>query len=1209
MTTFTHLHVHTEYSLLDGAARIKPLLKRAKELGQEALAITDHGVMYGVIDFYLAAKEIGVKPIIGCEVYVAERSRFDKVHGIDSVRYHLVLLCKNNKGYQNLIKMVSDAWINGFYTKPRVDKELLEKYHEGIIALSACLAGEIPQALMEGNYEKAKEKALWYKNLFGEDNFYLELQDHGLAEQIQINPDIIKLARETNIPLVCTNDSHYILKEDAKVQKLLICLQTDKKINEDTGLEFSTEEFYLKSGDEMAELFPQVPDALENTNKIAERCNVEFEFGNTKLPHFEVPGNMDHCEYFRKLCYEGFYKNYGENPPPEYKERLDYEIDVINKMGYIDYYLIVRDFIHYAKTQGIPVGPGRGSGAGSIAAYCVGITGIDPMRHDLLFERFLNPERVSMPDFDIDFCYERRGEVIDYVVRKYGADHVSQIVTFGTLKAKAAIRDVGRVLGMPYAAVDQVAKLIPNELNITLDAALKKSQDLLNLYNSDPQVKELVDYAIKIEGMPRHTSKHAAGVVISNLPVDEYVPLAKNDDSVVTQFPMTTIEQLGLLKMDFLGLRTLTVISDAEKMIRRKVPDFSIDKIDLEDEATFEMLSQGGTFGVFQCESSGIRALMINMKPRNIEDIIAVIALYRPGPMDFIPQYLSNRKNPDKIKYDAPQLKRILGVTCGVIVYQEQVMQIFRELAGYSLGRSDLVRRAVAKKKADVLAKEKEHFLYGLKNEDGSYACVGCVNNGISEAAANKIFDDMSSFAQYAFNKSHSAAYAYVSYQTAWLKCHYPREFMAAILTSVLDNTDKVVAYISECNNLGIKVLPPSVNESLEGFTVSGDDIRFGLLAIKNLGRGFINLILEEREKNGPYKSFYSFCKRVHGKEFNRRAIESLIKCGALDGLGLNRRQMIDMLEDVIASLDSAKKNNVEGQISFFDLSEQLSEASEPVAKDLEEMPERELLALEKATTGLYLSGHPMAEYKDVAKKINSARTIALTDPDAIGADPPHDGTEVTILGIISGVTRKITKDDKTMAFFKLEDMDGTIEVVVFAKIYEQCASLLVEDNVVLVRGRLSVREDEKTKIICDTVMNGEGVANACRRTNEPPPPEYAPIFRSLGHNGVTAANSSNGNAHNNTAEEACIVTNGNGNGNGKNGCRKGLYLRLNSNSSPEFSKVSSLVDIFGGDLPVYYYFNDEKSYFSAGKRVLMNPTMLSELKYILGESNVVMRS
>ncbi len=1215
MTPFTHLHVHTEYSLLDGAARIKPLVQRAKELGQTALAITDHGAMYGVIDFYLAAKEVGIKPIIGCEVYVAERSRFDKVHGIDNVRYHLVLLCENNTGYKNLIKMVSDAWINGFYTKPRVDKELLQKYNEGIIALSACLAGEIPQALLEGNYEKAKEIALWYKNVFGKDNFFLELQDHGLEEQIKINPDIIRLSRETDIPLVCTNDSHYILKEDARVQKLLICLQTDKTINEDTGLEFSTEEFYLKSGDEMAALFPEVPEALENTNNIAERCNVEFEFGQTKLPHFEVPNGMDHCEYFRQLCYEGFKKNYGDNAPPEYKERLDYEIEIINKMGYIDYFLIVRDFIYYAKTQGIPVGPGRGSGAGSIAAYCVGITGIDPMRHNLLFERFLNPERVSMPDFDVDFCYERRSEVIDYVVRKYGADHVAQIVTFGTLKAKAAIRDVGRVLGMPYVAVDKVAKLIPNELNITIDAALKKSQDLLNLYETDPQVKELIDYARKIEGMPRHTSKHAAGVVISNLPVDEYVPLARNDDSIVTQFPMTTIEQLGLLKMDFLGLRTLTVISDAEKMIRRKEPNFSINNIDLEDKATFDMLSEGSTFGVFQCESAGIRSLMINMKPRNIEDIIAVIALYRPGPMDFIPQYLSNRQHPDKIVYLAPQLKNILDVTCGVIVYQEQVMQIFRELAGYSLGRSDLVRRAVAKKKADVLAKEKEHFLYGLKNEDGTYACPGCIKNGISEEAANKIFDDMSSFAQYAFNKSHSAAYAYVSYQTAYLKCHYPREFMAAILTSVLDNTDKVAAYIGECHNLGIKVLPPSVNESLEGFTVTNDAIRFGLLAVKNLGRGFINLILEEREKNGPYKSFYSFCKRVYGKEFNRRAIESLIKCGALDGLGLNRRQMLEMIEDVIASLDSEKKKNVEGQISFFDLSQELSEASEPVPKDLEEMPERELLALEKATTGLYLSGHPMAEYKDVSKKINSARTIALTDPDAIGAVPPHDGQEVTILGIISGVTRKITKDDKTMAFFKLEDMDGTIEVIVFAKIYEQYASLLVEDSVVMVTGRLSVREDEKTKIICDKIVDGETVVRACRQSSAPPPPEYTPIFSSLKTPEISTEPAANGtikgSEESNTTvqqnKELCMPTNGNGNGNG--GCRKGLFLRLSSKTAPEFIKASSLVDIFAGDLPVYYYFADTKVYVNSGKRVLINPTMLSELKYILGEKNVVMRS
>lgn len=1209
MTPFTHLHVHTEFSLLDGAARIVPLLNRAKELGQTSLAITDHGAMYGIIDFYLAAKERGINPIIGCEVYVAERTRFDKVHGIDNERYHLVLLCENNKGYQNLIKMVSEAWVNGFYTKPRIDRELLEKHHEGIIALSACLAGEIPQALLKGDYEKAKQKALWYNNLFGQGNYFLEVQNHGLEDQISTNPDIIRISRETGIPLVCTNDTHYITREDSKVQKILLCIQTNHTIDEDTGLEFSTDEFYLKSGDEMLELFSDIPEALENTNMIAQRCHVDFEFGKTKLPHFEVPDGKDHSEYFRELCYKGFHELYGDNPVPEYRERLDYEISIIDSMGFIDYYLIVLDFIQYAKSIGIPVGPGRGSGAGSIAAYCVGITGIDPMRHSLLFERFLNPERVSMPDFDIDFCYERRSEVIDYVVNKYGADHVSQIVTFGTMKAKGAIRDVGRVLAMPYSAVDVVSKLIPNELNIDIETSLKKSHDLAKLYKNDNQIKELIDYAKKIEGIPRHTSKHAAGVVIGDLPVDEYVPLAKNDESVVTQFPWTTVESLGLLKMDFLGLRTLTVISDAEKMIRTKHPDFDINNISLEDTKTFEMLSQGNTFGVFQCESAGIRSLMINMKPKNIEDIIAVIALYRPGPMDFIPQYLSNRSNPSKIKYSAPQLKSILDVTCGCIVYQEQVMQIFRELAGYSLGRSDLVRRAVSKKKADVLEKEREYFLHGMKNEDGSIACEGCIARGIPEKAANKIFDDMSSFAQYAFNKSHSAAYAYISYQTAWLKCHYPHEFMAAILTSVLDNSDKVVPYINECNNIGIAVLPPSVNESLESFTVVNDSIRFGLLAIKNLGKGFIRLILEEREKEGKFKSFYSFCKRVHGKEFNRRAIESLIKCGALDNLGTNRRQMLYMLDDVICCLDGEKKNNIEGQICFFDLSEKLSEETEPKPPALDEMPKSEILSLEKATTGLYLSGHPMNDYKKHSEILRSARTIDLTDPDIHGEITYHDGSNVMLLALISSVKKKITKNDQTMVFIEAEDMYGSIEVVVFAKNYIQLAPIIKEDAVLCVYGRVSMRDDEKTKIICDRMEEPptlEALINREKKRNAVPPPEYKPLpgMKHLkDHENVVSDNNNEKEEQleNATPKVSQSKTNSN--------FKKGLFLRLKTANCQEKKRVCDLVHIFEGNIPICFYYEDTNEYDSSeGIKTSINSTLLEQLKALLGDKNIVLR-
>ena len=858
LSGFAHLHLHTEYSLLDGACRIGPLLDRAKALGQTAMAITDHGAMYGVIDFYRAAQERGIKPVIGCEVYVAARTRHDKVYALDNERSHLVLLCENNTGYQNLIAMVSKAWTEGFYTKPRIDHELLEQHHEGIIALSACLAGEIPRALSRGDYEGAKETALWYDQLFGRGNYFLELQDHGLREQKQINPLIIRLSRETGIPLVATNDTHYIDKEDARVQQVLICIQTNHTVGEETGLEFETQEFYLKSEEEMRSLFPEVPEAFDNTMKIAQRCNVTFTFGETKLPHFDVPGGEDHFEYLTRMCETGLHERYGEHPPQEYRDRLQYELNVIHTMGYVDYYLIVHDFIHYAKSQGIPVGPGRGSGAGSIAAYCIGITGIDPMKYNLLFERFLNPERVSMPDFDIDFCYERRPEVIDYVVRKYGADHVAQIVTFGTMAAKAAIRDVGRALGVPYATADSIAKLVPYELNITLDAALKKSAELREQYDSSEQVHDLIDMARKVEGMPRHASTHAAGVVITRDPVSTYVPLARNDESVVTQFTMTTLEELGLLKIDFLGLRTLTVISDAEKMIRHREPGFAVNQIPTKDEAVYEMFASGQTEGVFQFESAGMRNVLMGLKPESLEDLIAVISLYRPGPMESIPTYIENRHHPDRVRYKTPLLKDILDVTYGCMIYQEQVMQIFRKLAGYSYGRADIVRRAMSKKKHKVMEQERKNFIYGLVNEDGTVECEGAIKRGVDEKIANELFDEMSSFASYAFNKSHAAAYAYVAYQTAWLKCHYPCEFMAALLTSVLDSAGKVSGYIAECSRIHISVLPPHVNESLEGFTVADGCIRFGLLAIKNLGRGFIKGILEERETGGPFTSFYS---------------------------------------------------------------------------------------------------------------------------------------------------------------------------------------------------------------------------------------------------------------------------------------------------------------------------------------------------------------
>ncbi len=1169
MSGFTHLHLHTEYSLLDGACRLDNVLDRAIELGQTSIAITDHGVMYGAVDFYKKAKAKGIKPIIGCECYVASRTRFDKVHALDSERYHLVLLCKNATGYQNLIAMVSKAWTEGFYTKPRIDKELLEKHSEGLVALSACLAGEIPRALTAGNYEKAKETALWYNSVFGEGNFYLEMQNHGISEQKQIEPLLIKLSNETGIPLVATNDTHYVNREDSKTQQVLICVATNTTIGQENSLEFQTDEFYLKSEEEMSELFSHVPQAIENTQKIADMCNFDFEFGNTKLPHFEVPDGKDHFEWFKEQCYEGMLRNYGENPPQEYYERLDYELDVINKMGYVDYFLIVHDFIRYAKNKGIPVGPGRGSGAGSLAAYCIGITGIDPMKYSLLFERFLNPERVSMPDFDVDFCYERREEVIDYVINKYGADHVAQIVTFGTLAARAAIRDVGRAMGIPYNVVDNVSKQVPRELNITIQKALKKSPEFKELYESDEQIKELIDTSMKVEGMPRHSSTHAAGVVITRDPVASYVPLALNDNSPVTQYTMTTLEELGLLKMDFLGLRTLTVISDAEKMIRLKNKDFDIYKVSTSDEDTFKMMSKGQTEGVFQFESAGMKSVLVGLKPVNIEDLIAVISLYRPGPMDSIDTYINNRHHPEDTVYKTEKLRDILEVTNGCMVYQEQVMQIFRSLAGYSYGRADIVRRAMSKKKHDVMEKERQNFIYGMVREDGTVECEGCVKRGIPAEVANDIFDDMSSFASYAFNKSHAAAYAYVSYQTAYLKCHYPCEFMAALLSSVLDNSAKVSEYTNECNNLGIKVLPPHVNESLEGFTVSDGNIRFGLLAIKNLGRNFIKNIIAER-RLGKFTSFYDFCSRMHGADFNKRAVESLIRCGALDSLGANRRQMMMGMNEIIDELDNKKKRNVEGQLGLFDMGGDLANHGEPELRYYDEFPLYELLSMEKETTGLYLSGHPMSEYTDMAAKLHCAKVSDLNMSDSDNATY-KDGERVKAMGIITHVKKKVTKSDTTMAFVDLEDITGSIEVIVFPKTLIQNSSLIAEGNVVVVKGRLDVRDDEPPKLICEFISTPE---NAQKEQAQPVKP-----------------------AETNQEQTAKKK-------------KSGLFLRFPSEGCPEQIQAEKLLAIFEGRTPLYYYFADKKEYRNMPfeRFVDVNEPLLDELKKVLGEENVVLR-
>ena len=1141
--SFVHLHVHTEYSLLDGACRLDRLCSAAKERGQNAIAITDHGNLFGAVDFYKAAKKHGIKPIIGCEVYVAARSRFDKVHGVDSNRHHLVLLCENETGYKNLIKLVSSAWVDGFYTKPRIDRELLEKHHEGLIALSACLAGEIPKLILNSEYLKAKETAQWYSNLFGKDHYYLEMQNHDIPEQLIVNEALTRLSNETGIPLVTTNDVHYVDKEDAHTQKILICIATNHTVDEENSLEFTSDNFYLKTEDEMSLLFPNSANAIENTQKIADMCNFDFEFGNTKLPNFIVPDGYTHYDYFKMKCYEGLKKRYGENPDSLYIERLEYELSVIENMGYVDYFLIVADFIQYARDNGIPVGPGRGSGAGSICAYCMGITNVDPIKYNLIFERFLNPERVSMPDIDVDFCYERRQEVIDYVINKYGYDHVSQIITFGTMAARAAIRDVGRAMGMPYATVDNVAKKIPRTLGITIEKALTESDELKSLYNSDEQIKDLINTAKSVEGMPRNSSTHAAGIVITDRPVSDYVPLARNDESVLTQFTMTTIEELGLLKMDFLGLRTLTVINDCVKMIRKKNPDFDIENISYEDQNVYSLFTNGLTDGVFQCESSGMKSVFMRLKPTNLEDIIAVISLYRPGPMDSIDSYIRNRHNPENIRYKTPMLQNILNVTYGCMVYQEQVMQIFRSLAGYSLGRADIVRRAMSKKKHKVMEEERAFF------------CDGCAKNGISKQIANEIFDDMSSFASYAFNKSHAAAYAVVAYRTAFLKYYYPCEFMAALLTSVLDNSDKVANYIDDCKKNGIEILPPNVNLTYKNFTVAPNGkkaIMFGLLAIKNLGHDFIDTIISERESNGQFTSFYSFCKRVHGKGFNRRAVESLINSGALDGLGSNRQEMLVNLSYVIDDLDSTKRRNLDGQIGFFDLLNNDS-ATEFKMKSFAEFPSETLLMYEKETTGLYISSHPMERYSHLKKKFNCDRIGELTS-DVDGFSYKYsDSSSVKVMGIISTVTKKQTKNGDTMAFVNVEDTDGSVEVIVFPKLYSKYANIMYNGNVLMIGGRLSVKEEEKTKIILDFAESAESIeSNQVKKI--------------------------------------------------------GLFIRTENEASQVYKNCSEILSkVNQGDMPVYFYFSSSKKYFPYRKLDIDNVT-LNELRSIAGEQNVILQ-
>lgn len=1075
MENFVHLHVHTEYSLLDGAGKIEELVAKAKELGMESIAITDHGVMYGVVDFYKQAKKHGVKPIIGCEVYVAPRTMGDRDPKLDAGQYHMVLLAENEEGYNNLIKLVSMGFTEGFYYKPRVDIETLRKYSKGIIALSACLAGAIPENIVNGNYEAAKAAALLYNDVFGEGNFYLELQDHGIKEQSLVNQEVIRLSRETGIPLVATNDVHYVKKEDAAVQDILLCIQTGKTVLEEDRLKFQGQEFYLKSQEDMYELFKYIPEALENTEKIAEKCSLDFSFGQVHLPVFDVPEGYTSDTYIRKLCYDGLEKKYG-GITDELKDRAEHELSVITSMGYSDYYLIVWDYVKFAKDNGIMVGPGRGSGAGSLVAYCLGITNIDPIKYNLIFERFLNPERISMPDFDVDFCYERRQEVIDYVVGKYGKDRVAQIITFGTMAARAAIRDVGRALDIPYAQVDLIAKKIPFEIGMTIEKALAANSELRKLYEEDEGAKHLIDMSKAVEGMPRHSSTHAAGVVISEKAITEYVPLQMNEDVITTQFAMGTLEELGLLKMDFLGLRTLTVIRDTLRLIEEKgaeVPD--VDNLKYDDPNIFRMISQGDTYGVFQLESGGMVQCFKELKPNCLEDIIAGISLYRPGAMDQIPMYIRNKHNPDKIRYMHPALEHILDVTYGCIIYQEQVMQIVRDLGGYSMGRSDIVRRAMGKKKADVMAKERENFINGIVDEAGNILVAGCVRNGIPAKTAAEIFDEVAKFAGYGFNKSHAAAYAIIAYQTAWLKYYYPVEFSAALITSVMGNTKKVAEYIQHCKGIGIEVLPPDINESSVSFTVRENKIRFGLAAVKNVGINAILSIIKARKERSRFEGLYDFLQKIDYSVINKRTVESLIKCGAFDRFGVYRSRMLAVYEKLIDSIQLQKKINVEGQISLFDTMEESGNLIGNIYPEIKEHPKKNLLAMEKEMIGLYISGHPLEEYEPELKSSVTVTTAdLLTDIESetqnMGNNPELDGKKVTMGGIITSVKQKTTKTNNMMAFVELEDLYGTLEIIVFPKTYERFKNLLLQDSIVLVGGRISQKEEEAAKIICDTV-------------------------------------------------------------------------------------------------------------------------------------------
>ncbi len=1148
---FVHLHVHSEYSLLDGACRISGIMDRVKELGQDAVAITDHGAMYGVIDFYKAAKAAGIKPIIGCEVYVAPRTMADRVHGIDNESYHLVLLCENMEGYANLSTLVSEGFLNGFYGKPRVDLALLRRHAKGLIALSACLAGAIPQRLMENDYEAAKAYALELSQIFGPDNFYLELQDHGIEAQRTVNTGLYRLSRETGLPLVVTNDAHYLRKEDAKVQDVLLCVQTGKSVDDPNRMRFETEEFYLKSEGELQELFPHAQEAFENTVRIADRCQVDFTFNQYHLPEFQLPEGVSAWDYFCKLCRDGFARRYPK-PGEGYSQRLDYEMEMIRKMGYVDYFLIVSDFVAFAKDAGIPVGPGRGSAAGSMVSYCLGITDIDPMEYALIFERFLNPARVSMPDIDIDFCQARRGEVIDYVTKKYGPDHVAQIVTFGTMAARGAIRDVGRALNFTYAETDVVAKLVPSTPHITLDEALRVSPQLRDMYQGDDRVRTLLDTARALEGMPRNTSTHAAGIVITKLPVEHYVPLSRNDETIVTQYTMTTIEELGLLKMDFLGLRNLTVIADAEEEIQKTEPEFSMREISQTDAQTFAMLSEGKTQGVFQLESAGITGVCTGMKPTSIEDLTAIVALYRPGPMDSIPRFISCKLHPETITYVTPLLEPILKVTYGCIVYQEQVIEIFQKLGGYTLGQADNIRRAISKKKQKIIEDERRVFVYG----DQGQGIPGAVANGVSEQVAQSIYDDIVDFANYAFNKSHAVCYAKVAYDTAYLKCHYPRQYMAALMTSVLDSAGKIAGYIAECREMGIPVLPPDVNQSEDKFVVGPGGIRFGLGAVKNIGRGLIRTMVDKRQAGGSFRSLEDFLQRMDGNELNKRAVENLIKSGAMDCFGLFRSQMLAVYENMMDSVADSRRKNVEGQMGLFAmLEEDVPAAMVPIPK-LPEISKAERMTMEKETTGLYLSGHPMDDYRPYLKHIQVVPIGTLMDEES----GIQDDALITVAGIVQKVKMKTTKNNSMMAYVTLEDDTGSIEMLAFSNVLSQYGGYLRENAPVIIGGRLSIREEKEPQLV---VNRAQPISDSTDSVPAEVAQKQAPAA-------------------------------------GK------LYLRISSEDVPEYRKVKAVLNMFPGTSQVLLYIADTK--IRRGTLCTLEQDLLCELRQLLGEENVVLK-